>query len=165
MPDAGGGASRSTDPAAGTSASTDVSLREHLSDQIAESRRDCREGIAQVEKAIALAQRNAEENIRSALVSIDKRFASVNEFRDALSDLSKTMATSVDLKNLSDRTSERFDLVRDSVDKLNTRMDLREGQEEGSRLTTTTLVTLVTVAVAVLGLIIVAANYFSSRGM
>jgi hypothetical protein len=92
----GGGASRSTDLAAGTSQATDVSLREYLMAAIDNSRKECREGIRHVEESIAASHRNQEENIAKALTSIDKRFDSVNEFRDALADLSNRMATKVD---------------------------------------------------------------------
>src|SRR5687767_6417131 len=39
MADEGGGASRSTEPASGTSAATDVSLREHLAQRLSETER------------------------------------------------------------------------------------------------------------------------------
>jgi hypothetical protein len=160
--DRGGGASRSTDPAAGTSQATDVSLREHLTTLIENSRRECQEGIRHVEESIEQARKNAEENTKKALDSIDRRFEGVNEFRAALNDLSQQMATRIDLKNLSDRTSERFDDVNRVLSQMNTRLDLREGEQAGSRLTVGSMVAVGTAIVAVLGFVVVLANYLSS---
>lgn len=169
MDEQGGGASRSTDPAAGTSAATDVSLREYLMQAIENSRKECREGIKNVEHSIVMANRNAEENIEKALKSIDKRFDSVNEFRDALADLSKTMATSVDVRNLGEKVVAADDALetrfqslyqhnRDDITAISRRLDLREGQEAGSRLTTGSLVTIVTVVGIAISAVVVIVN-------
>lgn len=170
--DVGGGASRSTDPAAGTSAATDVSLREYLIQAIENSRRECRESIKSVERAISAADANTAENIKTALLSIDRRFDGVNEFRGALDDLSKQMAKKTDVDNLADKVvaadralESRFEALyqrnRDDIDKISGRLNIREGQDTGSQLTKGALLAVVTVVVAVLGLIVVAANYLA----
>jgi hypothetical protein len=168
----GGGPSRSTDPAAGTSQATDVSLREHLMQAIEHSRRECQEGIKNVEKAIAQAQRNNDENIKKALAAIDKRFDSVNEFRDSLSDLSNRMATKVDLENLADKQAigdkalgDKFEALhqhnRQDIDRINERLNLREGEQIGSRLTTGSMIAIASVLFGLIAAIVVIANYLS----
>jgi hypothetical protein len=172
--DEGGGASRSTDPAAGTSAATDVSLREYLMQAIGASRNECREGLRHLEEMVTAAEANSKENIAKALLSIDRRFDNVNEFRGALSDLSKQMATKQDVTNLTDKVlaadealESRFEALwqrnRDDIDAMGRRLDLRQGQEAGSKITTTTLVTVTTLAIAVIGVLFVAANYIAGR--
>ena len=174
MADEGGGASRSTDPAAGTSAATDVSLREYLMQAIAASRQECRDGLKHLEDSVAKAETNSKENIEKALASIDRRFDGVNEFRGALADLSKMMATKQDVTNLADKViaadeslEARFEALwqrnRDDIDSLGRRLDLRQGQDLGSKITTTTLVTVVTLAIAAIGLLVLLANYLTSR--
>jgi hypothetical protein len=173
MDSKGGGASQSTDPALGTSTATDVSLREFLSAQIENSRRECKEGIRHVEQSIAAANKNADENIKKALDSIDRRFDSVNEFRGALNDLSVKMASKEDVANLAEKVvaadealEVRFESLyrrnRDDIEKINTRLNLREGQESGARLTKGSLYAAIAAAVAVIGLVVVIANYLAS---
>jgi DNA repair exonuclease SbcCD ATPase subunit len=181
----GGGASKSTDPAAGTSTGTDVSLREYLTSLIENARRECKANVdslrEQVEaqdkagkEAIAKALESVDRRFESALASIDKRFDSVNEFRDALGDLSNRMATQDALHGLSDKVEAAQEAMearfegfyqhnRTDILQLTKRIDMREGQAIGSKITTTTLVTIVTVAIGLIGTIVVLANYFSSR--
>jgi hypothetical protein len=172
--DEGGGASRSSEPAAGTSQATDVSLREYLTKQIENSRRECHDGLKRVEDMITAANRNADENVKKALDSIDRRFDSVNEFRGALQDLSTRMATKDDVKNLGDKVAasdeaieSRFETLyqrnRDDIDKIATRLNLREGQESGSRLTKGSLYAVIGAAVAIIGLLVVVANWMASN--
>jgi hypothetical protein len=170
----GGGASRTTDVAAGTSQATDVSLREYLWTAIENARRECRENVEHVEAMIAASNKNADENIKKALSSIDKRFDSVNEFRGALGDLSAKMATKEDLTNLAEKfhaadeaLEARFEALyqrnRDDIDKGAARLNMREGQEAGSRLTKGSLYAAIAAAVAIIGLLVVLANYLSSQ--
>jgi hypothetical protein len=151
-----------------------VSLREYLMAAIQDARRECKEGIKHLEGSVAASERNSKENIDKALASIDKRFEGVNEFRDALGDLSKTMATKVDVVNLADKVvaadealESRFEALyqrnRGDIDRINQRLDLNQGASEGSRLTKGALYAAIATAVAVLGLLVVVANYFSGH--
>ena len=170
----GGGASRSTDPASGTSSATDVSLREYLMAEIRSARYECKEGIKHLEESVAAAERNSKENVEKALASIDKRFDGVNEFRGALNDLGKTMAKKTDVENLADKVvaadealEVRFESLyqrnRDDITAISRRLDLTQGASEGSRLTKGALYAAVASAVAVLGLLIVIANYLAGH--
>lgn len=113
------------------------------------------------------------EATNKALDSIDKRFDGVNEFRGALNDLSTRMATKDQLDGLADKLEtsshaleSRFEALyqrnRDDIDKITTRLNLREGEDQGSRLTKGSLYTIVGVAVGVIGLLVVLANYFTT---
>jgi hypothetical protein len=170
----GGGASRSTDPASGTSSATDVSLREFLMAAIQSARAECKEGIAHLEQSVAASEKASKDAIDKALASIDKRFDGVNEFRNALGDLGKTMATKTDVANLADKVvaadealESRFESLyqrnRGDIDLINRRLDMRQGSDEGSRLTKGSLYAVIAAAVAVSGLLVVVATYLSSH--
>jgi len=161
--DAGGGASRTTDPAAGTSSATDVSLREYLMAQInaAESRSDIRfEAMKQqVREAFAASQLA----IDKADTATEKRFEGVNEFRAALADQSSQFVTQNSLIALGEKLQLGIERNRDDLDALARRIDLREGELAGSRVTKGTLVTAITIAIGVIGLIVVVASYFGTH--
>lgn len=93
MTDEGGGASRTTDPATGSSAATDVSLREFFAVQLDALRRETAERVARFEtlidanrREIQVIQDAAHEAITKAETANERRFESVNEFRAQLSD-------------------------------------------------------------------------------
>jgi hypothetical protein len=159
----GGGASRSTDPAAGTSSATDVSLREYLIALIhaAEQRSDAR--FESMKEQVDAAFRSSQEAISKAELASDKRFESVNEFRAVLADQQRDLITRQVLNSVSDKLEAAISRNREDLDQLARRVDLREGQTIGSRITGGVLVTVLTVGVAVLGLIIVLANYLTTH--
>jgi hypothetical protein len=161
MIDEGGGARRSTDPAAGTSQATDVSLREYLTAAINESRRECRENIAHLQRHVDEIQSFNEQSRKEEMADIARRFDGVNEFRNALSDLSKLMATKDNLGRVEEKFEAQSGAQNMRLTALERRLDLREGQHEGSRLTMGNLIALVTVGIGILGSIIVLANYLS----
>ena len=136
------------------------------------SRAECKEGLRHLEASVAASEVNSKENIAKALSSIDRRFDSVNEFRDALGDLSKEMAKKTDVDNLAEKVVAADDALetrfhalyqhnRDDITALGKRMDLNQGADEGSRLTKGALYTSVAVAVALIGLLVVLANYIA----
>jgi ABC-type transporter Mla subunit MlaD len=137
-------------------------LREYLSQQIAESRRECRENIAHLERHLDEVGQHQEETFKAAMTSIDKRFDGVNEFRDALSDLSALMATKDNVIRVEEKFEEAIRSVRERVDQQEKRLDLREGQSLGTKVTTGVLVTIVGIAIALVGMVVVLANYLTS---
>lgn len=101
MSEDGGGASRSTDPAAGSSAATDVSLREHLA---ALRQADSRYTEAELRHVRELAQLQREAD----QLAIGKALDSSKELAEKHNDLirsgekkDETYATKVDLERLS----------------------------------------------------------------
>ena len=150
--DDGGGASRSTDPASGSSAATDVSLREYLTSLIdaVEKRSDAR--FDAMKEAVA---KVAEAN--------EKRFDSVNEFRQTLSDQAAQFVTRDTLGALADKLQSGIDRNREDLDTLAQRLDLSQGEAAGSRITKASLYTVITVATAVLIVAVALANYFATH--
>jgi hypothetical protein len=157
----GGGASRTTDVAAGTSSATDVSLREYLGRMIDDSRRECRDNIAHLEKHFDEMHKHQEEQFDDAMAGIDKRFDGVNEFRNALADLSSLMATKDNMLRVEEKLTAQNTAIADRVTLMEKRIDLREGQESGSRLTKASLYAAVGVAIAGIGILVVLANYLT----
>lgn len=159
----GGGASRSTDPAAGTSAATDVSLREYLVALIDGAERRSDERFRHMKEMVESAFENAQTAITKADTATEKRFEGVNEFRAALSDQATQFVTRDAMNALADKIDTQIEQNRKDLDALARRLDVREGQTQGSRITTGILVTVTTVAVGVIGLVIVVANYIASH--
>ncbi len=157
----GGGASRSTDPAAGTSAATDVSLREYLTALIsaAESRSDAR--FEAMKQTVETAFHASQVAVGKAEEATAKRFDGVNEFRAALSDQAATFVSRPTIDALVEKLEAQIDRNRQDLDALARRIDVREGQLQGSKVTIGNLIALVTVAAAIIATIVVLANQFA----
>lgn len=161
--DEGGGASRSTDPASGSSAATDVSLREYLTALInaAEKRSDQR--FESMKEMVATAFSTAQTAINKANEATEKRFEGVNEFRAALSDQAQQFVTKPTLSALVDKLEAQIDRNREDLDQLAKRIDIREGQHEGSRLTYGNMAALLAAAATVITIVVVLANWLSGQ--
>jgi septal ring factor EnvC (AmiA/AmiB activator) len=161
--DKGGGASRSTEPAFGTSSATDVSLREYVMANLhaLEAQMDIRFDAMKdhVEEAFNSSQRA----IDKADEATEKRFEGVNEFRAALSDQATRFVTIDQLHSLQDKLEAAIERNRDDLDKLSKRIDLREGAIHGSRLTWGTIVALIASGATLLGAVIFLANYLATH--
>ena len=162
MIEEGGGASRTTEVAAGTSTGTDVSLREYLTAAINDSRREFRDSIAHLEKHFDEIQEHNEETLLAFRGEVSRRFDGVNEFRDALSDLSALMATKDNLSRVEEKFEARAAGNASRIAALERRVDLREGETQGARLTYGNIVALVGGAAAIVGIIVVAANWLAN---
>jgi ferritin-like metal-binding protein YciE len=160
----GGGASRTTDPAHGTSQATDVSLREYLMQAIQDSRRECRDNIRHLEKHFDEVQRHNEEVARENMADITRRFDGVNEFRESLSDLSRLMATKEHLDGVVGKLETLVQAQSARLTALERRFDVREGQQAGSRLTYGAIAGLLAATATVIGIIVVVANWLASGG-
>ena len=121
------------------------------------------ERFISVEKSTQSAFENSQRAIDKADLATEKRFEGVNEFRAALSDQASRFVTAEQLQAVSEKLEAGYQRNRDDIDALGVRMERREGETAGSRITTTTLVTIVTVSIGVIGLIVVLANYFASH--
>jgi hypothetical protein len=141
----------------------DVSLREFLLAQIdaVEKRSDQRfEAMkAQVDAAFEASQRA----IDKADISTEKRFEGVNEFRSALSDQSAHFVTNETLAVLGDKLQAGIDRNRDDLDVLAKRIDVRQGELEGAKVTKGALYSGIAAAVAIIGLLVVLANYLTNN--
>jgi hypothetical protein len=159
----GGGASRSTDPAAGTSSATDVSLREHLTSLInaAEERSDQR--FESMKAMVETAFKVSESAIEKAEAADNKRFDSMNEFNTRIDTILSNTVTRETVDALIGKLESEIDRNREDLDQLSKRIDLREGQAAGSRLTWGNMAALVATAATALGIIIVLANYLSTH--
>lgn len=121
------------------------SLRYHFQQQIDDMRRLLDERYATQTKALD-----------AALVAADKRFDSVNEFRKTLSDQTAGFIPRTEY-------DAAHDALVDRVNDLNDRINRAEGSTAGVRMSTGVLVSVVTVAVLVIGLIVTVANYAASH--
>lgn len=141
MSAAGGGASRTTETASGSSAATDVSLREYLTALIvaAESRADLQ--FAAMKEAVTKAEGAGEKRLEG---------------------FPQLFADTAELRALGEKLQEGIDRNREDLDKLSSRLDLATGEQAGSRLTKTGLYAALGAAVGLVGLLVVLANLLTS---
>lgn len=163
MNEEGGGASRSTDPAAGTSSATDVSLREFVTLMVQAEMVRVNERFHFVEMSTEKAFENSQRAIDKADIATEKRFEGVNEFRAALADQATRFVTLDQLRATADKLEATILRNRQDIDTLNDRMNLREGASAGSKVTIGNIVVLVTVSIGAIGVLVVLANYFAGR--
>ena len=123
MTDEGGGASRSTDPAAGSSAATDVSLREfvairidaldrHVTSELAALRRETHAANAAAERATAVAADEAKERLvaHNGLIEQMRQQAQMFASRESLDSFKAERQSALDaFKNESDRRLGRVE--------------------------------------------------------
>lgn len=159
MREEGGGASRSTDPAAGTSSATDVSLREYLVALINAVERRSDERFEAMKHDVEAAFKSSQAAISKAELATEHRFEAVNEFRAVLSDQQRDLVTRQVLNSVAEKLEAAIARNREDLAVLEKRLTLREGQTIGSRITGGVLVTVITVSIAFLGMLIVLANY------
>lgn len=169
----------------------DDRLREHIANQFAQidaalisadkleverlSRADSDiHALAEKLEVLRVAQASAQDKFER---SVESRFAQVNEFRSALDDLGKTMATRRELeekeKSISSRIDDgqrqigelrsRLDIGPEGLKALQSKTDLSSGNAAGRQVTMGNLATWIGVAVAIIVAVIVFANYETSH--
>ena len=114
-----------------------------------------------MEKSTDAAFQSSQRAIDKADEATEKRFEGVNEFRAALSDQATRFVTNETLTALGDKLQASIDRNRDDISTLSTRMNLREGEVQGSRLTYGNIAALIAVAATIIGIVVVAANYLA----
>lgn len=138
--DEGGGASRTTDPAAGSSAATDVSLREHfgaslaaldrhLTSELDAIRREVAAEIARIEtlmRALITAEHDLrlarrQDDLRAidkAEESMTKRLDAMNEIREQLNAQASSFMTLATFAAESDKIDAQLDRNRDDIENI-----------------------------------------------
>ena len=149
--------------AAGTSSATDVSLREYLTAQIDAAEKRSEQRFESMKQQIDAAFASSQIAIDKADQATEKRFEGVNEFRAALSDQASRFVTQDALAALADKLQASIERNREDLDQLSKRIDVREGEIHGSRLTWGNMAALLASFAVVVGLLVVAANYISSH--
>lgn len=115
--DTGGGASRSTDPAAGSSAATDVSLREYVMSTIASLDRHTTAEIASLRRETHLANENAEKAIGVAKEEAAERLAAHNGLIEQMRQQAEAFASREALENFKAERHMALDAFKDEADK------------------------------------------------
>ena len=106
--DAGGGASRSTEPAAGSSAATDVSIREFLTDKIGALDRNLTSEIGSLRRETHLANENAEKAIAVAAHEAADRLAAHNGLIEQMRQQAQAFASRESLDAFKKEADGRF---------------------------------------------------------
>lgn len=106
--DEGGGASRSTDPAAGSSAATDVSLREFIDQRFRDLERRLDDRHARDQVAVQIAKETADAALEAHNQLIQQMRGQATESQRQLDKLTDTYATKSDLKQLETLIDQRL---------------------------------------------------------
>jgi hypothetical protein len=110
----GGGASRSTDPAAGSSAATDVSLREYASRDIWWLDRHMTAEIAALRRETAQANQNAEKAIEVAAHEASERLAAHNGLIDQMGAQQATFARAESFEDFKEAYRKAHEELKDT---------------------------------------------------
>jgi hypothetical protein len=105
------------------------------------------------EKALAIAQAAADRAATKAEVASEKRFDAVNEFRAQLADQASTFMPRAEAQ-------VSLNALTDDIELLRTRLDKLEGRSTGVGW----VGALVVGGVAVLGTVVILANFLTGRG-
>jgi hypothetical protein len=160
-------------------AAGDANLREHIMQQVAQLSQliaNIEQVSAQREEGlrreIAIQHAADQTAIAKAEAFNERRFEAANEWRGQSADRERSQqeqiqsfVTTLTPLSKTEAVEEKLTAVlqrdRADIEALTKRMDLQQGQAAGVRVTTSVAVTLITVGLAVLGTIIVLANYFT----
>ena len=164
----GGGASRSTDPAAGTSSATDISLREyfealrHSDDKVDQwifrfyEERDRRINEVNIEREKALKIKETADLAALGLAREIQTYKDekANELRSQIERERGNYASRAELQSLGEKFETQLKPLSDYV----------TGQLSGPRaITTGMLITALFIGIAAIGVIVALANYFTTR--
>ena len=117
MNDEGGGASRSTDPAAGTSSATDVSLREYLGTRIDSLDRHVTAELSALRRETHAANLAAERAIAVAAEEAKERLAAHNGLIEQMRQQAQQFASRESLENFKSERHQALDSFKDETDK------------------------------------------------
>lgn len=107
----GGGASRSTDPAAGSSAATDVSLREYLMSQLEAFDRHISAELASLRREAMDADDNARRAVEVAAFEAKERLTAHNGLIGKMEDQAAHFATRESVEDYKKAADMRFSRV------------------------------------------------------
>lgn len=113
----GGGASRSTDPAAGSSAATDVSLREYLMALLHAQDRHLTSEIAALRRETMQANTAADEAIQVAKEEAKERLLAHNGLIEQMRQKEQSFASRESLEHFITERREALDTHKEEVDK------------------------------------------------
>jgi len=117
MNEEGGGASRSTDPAAGSSAATDVSLREYLGGRIEALDRHVTSELSALRRETQAANQAAERAIEVAAEEAKDRLAAHNGLIEQMRQQAASFASRESLDNFKAERHNALDAFKDETDK------------------------------------------------
>jgi hypothetical protein len=103
----------------------EISLREYVDERFAAQEKAVGAALAAAEKAVAAALAAADRAVAKAEAASERRFDSVNEFRAALNDNTRTLIPRAEAE-------ERFKGLTEKLDMLTARMNARDERGRGA---------------------------------
>lgn len=118
---------------------------------------------AQAER-MAYGLASSDKAVQKAETATERRFESVNEFRAQLTDQAATFIPRAEAEQRIRQNAEKIDALAEVVDKLATRIDVREGRSGGHIDSTKNLVTLIGIGLALISaLTVIVSVYLASK--
>jgi hypothetical protein len=115
-------------------------LKEHMEQRFRDS-----------DRAVQAALLAAKEAVLKAETATEKRFEATNEFRGQLADQTATLIPRAE-------ASTRFDALSEKLSDVNDRLNKIDGVQQGAALTAGRVYAAIGAAVAIIGLVVIAAN-------
>jgi hypothetical protein len=132
--DAGGGASQTTDPASGSSAATDVSLREYLGSRITALDRVTFSELAALRRETAAASHAADRAVSVAADEAKERLAAHNGLIEQMRQQAQEFASRESLENFKTERHQVLDAFKDETDKRFARVERFQAMLTGGLL-------------------------------
>jgi len=106
--------------------------------------------LAAAEKAVLNASISAEKAVLKAEGASEKRFESVNEFRSALNDQTKSLITRTEVEQRAKASDDKMDTLTGRMDRLEGRSDGSASGKTDMRLWFLAIIAAISVVVAIL---------------
>lgn len=159
----GGGASRSTDPAAGTSSATDVSLREFIGLRFTELEKRLDERRATDMQAVLVAKESADAQLEAHNQLIRQMRQQATEAQRQLDKLTDTYATKENLGTLEMLIDERLKSIDGRLQTIETSASVYGTEKRAVRMTLSDMRAVLLLAFVVLGFVVAVATYFAQN--
>lgn len=163
MTEEGGGASRSTEPAAGTSAPTDVSLREFITLRFAELEKRLDERRTTDQQAVVIAKETADAALEAHNQLIRQMRAQANESQRQLDKLTDTYATKENLKTLELLIDQRLTTLDEKVSSIDSSLNTSLSQRAGVRTAVSDLRSFIVIGFITIGGLIGIITFLAQR--
>lgn len=127
--------------------SDSIDLKQYFSDIIAANDKNYSQRFESADRAVSAALAAADRAVAKAEAASEKRFESVNEFRNTLADQQRTLMPRAEIEVL-------LKAIGDRVDGLSTRLEKTEGTQVGTRNTLGYVVGIGGIMIAVVSVIL-----------
>lgn len=137
-------------------------LKAHVDQRFVDNDKAVQAALVSQEKAVAAALAATKEAVSKAEAASEKRFESVNEFRQTLSDQTASFLPRPEYdanhKALEDKIETQCQALSDKIQGLTDRVNTATGQARGSEITMSKIYAAIAAVGAILAIVVLMAN-------